>query len=279
MLPTIQLGNTSVTRLIVGGNPFSGNSHVNEALDWQMRDYFTTQRIKETLFRCQEHGINTMLLRGDMHIMRIIHEFRQDGGNLNWICMTGGEFWNYEGHIRQIMQYKPSAIYHHGSVTDALFKEKKYDELKKRISIIRDQGIPAGLGTHMPEVMEYAEEHDWGADFYMSCVYNLSLGSDRVSSSISGKANTGERFEEEDIPVMYEMIRRVPKPCLAFKILGATRRCTSQEQVRSAFIEAFENIKDTDAVVVGMFPQKEDQPALDSQYTLEAIQRADRMRG
>ena len=78
---------------------------------------------------------------------------------------------------------------------------------------------------------------------------------------------------------MYEMIRRVPKPCLAFKILGATRRCTSQEQVRSAFIEAFENIKDTDAVVVGMFPQKEDQPALDSQYTLEAIQRADRMRG
>lgn len=42
MLPTIQLGNTSVTRLIVGGNPFSGNSHVNEALDWQMRDYFTT---------------------------------------------------------------------------------------------------------------------------------------------------------------------------------------------------------------------------------------------
>ncbi|MBO5522039.1 MAG: hypothetical protein J5973_10260, partial [Eubacterium sp.] len=188
MLPTIQLGNTSVTRLIVGGNPFSGNSHVNEALDWQMRDYFTTQRIKETLFRCQEHGINTMLLRGDMHIMRIIHEFRQDGGNLNWICMTGGEFWNYEGHIRQIMQYKPSAIYHHGSVTDALFKEKKYDELKKRISIIRDQGIPAGLGTHMPEVMEYAEEHDWGADFYMSCVYNLSLGSDRVSSSISGKA-------------------------------------------------------------------------------------------
>ena len=151
--------------------------------------------------------------------------------------------------------------------------------LKERIRIIKDQGIPAGLGTHMPEVMEFAEEHDWGADFYMSCVYNLSLGGDRVSSSVSGKANTGERFEEEDIPVMYAMIRKVPKPCLAFKILGATRRCNSQEQVRFAFNEAFENIKDTDAVVVGMFPNKEDQPALDSQYTLEAIRRVEKKKG
>ena len=41
-----------------------------------------------------------------------------------------------------------------------------------------------------------------------------------------------------------------------------------------AFDEAFENIKDTDAVVVGMFPRNEDQPALDSLYTRQAIERA-----
>jgi len=274
MLPTIRLGENDITRLIVGGNPFSGNSHVNEELDWQMRDYFTTQKIKETLFRCQENGINTMLLRGDMHIMRIIHEFRQEGGNLNWICMTGGEFANFEGHINQIMQYKPCAIYHHGSVTDQLFKEKQYDELKNRIMIIKDKGIPAGLGTHMPEVIDYAETHNWGVDFYMASVYNLSLDSNRTSSAITGKANSGERFEEEDIPIMYEMIRKTQKPCLAFKILGASRRCGSQEEVQHAFNEAFENIKETDAVVVGMYPKNEDQPALNSMYTQMAIEHA-----
>ena len=123
----------------------------------------------------------------------------------------------------------------------------------------------------MPEVLEYAEEHNWGADFYMASVYNLSLDSDRVSSAITGKPNEGERFEESDIPVMYEMIRKTPKPCLAFKILGAGRRCTTQEEVRSAFHEAFANIKATDCVVVGMYPKNEDQAALDCQYTEEAI--------
>ena len=77
---------------------------------------------------------------------------------------------------------------------------------------------------------------------------------------------------------MYRMIRQVSKPCLAFKILGATRRCATQETVRAAFDEAFENIKDTDAVVVGMYPKNEDQPRLNSLYTEEAIRRAEALR-
>lgn len=33
MLPTIKIGDNDITRLIVGHNPFSGNSHVSEKLD------------------------------------------------------------------------------------------------------------------------------------------------------------------------------------------------------------------------------------------------------
>ena len=124
----------------------------------------------------------------------------------------------------------------------------------------------------MPEVIEYAEEHNWGVDFYMACVYNISK-TDRESSAITGKANGSEIFDEADIPIMYKTIRQTPKPCLAFKILGAGRRCDSQERVRNAFYEAFENIKDTDAVVVGVYPKCEDHIALNAQYTEEAIKR------
>lgn len=270
MLPTIKLGDTDITRLIVGGNPFSGNSHWSNELDWEMRDYFTTSKIKEILFHCMRCGINTMLLRGDMHIMRIIHEFRQEGGNLNWLAMTGGEFLSFDGHINQIMQYKPCAIYHHGSVTDVMFKKGEYDELKRRIQLIKSKGVPAGIGTHMPEVIEYAEEHNWGVDFYMACVYNISR-QDRVSSAITGKANNGEIFDDADIPIMYSTIRNTSKPCLAFKILGAARRCDTQEMVQYAFNEAFANIKSTDAVVVGVYPKDLDHVKLNCEYTLKAI--------
>jgi hypothetical protein len=269
-LPTVKLGDTDITRLILGGNPISGNSHWSADADREMREYFTVERIKRLLFRCEECGINSMLLRGDMHIMRLLLEYRAEGGRLNWIGMTGSEFLSFEGNVRQMMQYKPVAMYHHGSVTDSFFKSGRTDELRRRIDFIKSRGIPAGLGTHMPEVIEYAEEHEWGVDFYMACVYNISR-TDRVSSAITGGANVGEVFDEGDIPIMYRTIRRTPKPCLAFKILGAARRCSSQDSVRACFDEAFANIKDSDAVVVGMYPKTVDQAALNARYTAEAI--------
>ena len=58
---------------------------------------------------------------------------------------------------------------------------------------------------------------------------------------------------------MYDTIRRVPKPCMAFKILGATRRCGTPADIRNAFAEAYANIKPTDGVIVGMFPKICDQ--------------------
>jgi hypothetical protein len=200
----------------------------------------------------------------------MLREFRAEGGNMHWIAQTAPEHRSFEGNIRQMAEFGAIAIYHHGSVTDQLFKAGEYDEITRRLSLIRKTGLPVGLGTHMPQVIEYAEENHWDTDFYMACVYNLSRV-DRVSSVITGKANEGEPFFEEDIPVMYKTIRSVSKPCLAFKILGATRRCQTQETVKSAFAEAFRNIKNTDAVIVGMYPKEIDQMALNVSYTSEAI--------
>ncbi|MBQ6239221.1 MAG: hypothetical protein IJK56_02535 [Firmicutes bacterium] len=273
MLPTIKIGTLEVTRLIIGGNPFSGNSHVNSELSEAMRDYYTTARIKETLHRCEEFGINTMQLRGDAHIMRMIREFRAEGGKLNWIAQTAPEFLSFERNVREIVQAGANAIYHHGSTTDYLFKAGEYDELHRRLILLRETGLPVGLTTHMPEVIAYSEEHGWDVDFYMGCVYNIS-NTDRTSGTLSSVGGSMEAFYEEDIPLMYDRIRKTNKPCLAFKILGATRRCQSQETVRAAFQEAYREIKSTDGVVVGMYPKDIDQVKLNTAYAEEAIRLA-----
>ena len=270
MLQTVKIGSNDITRLIVGGNPFSGNSHVNDRLDWEMRRFYTSSKILEVLRHCEDCGINSMLLRGDMHIMRLIMEYRANGGTMNWIGMTGSEFLSYEGNVRQMVNYGAQAIYHHGSVTDELFKKGEFDELKRRVAFIKEMGLPAGLGTHMPEVIDYAEEHDWGVDFYMACIYNISR-TDRVSSAITGIANGTEIFDETDIPIMYKKIRETSKPCIAFKILGATRRCQSQDTVKHAIFEAYRNIKPCDMICIGVYPKDVDQVALDTQYAEEAM--------
>src|ERR1051326_4783445 len=110
-LPSISLGNLSVSRLIIGGNPFSGNSHTSAELDSQMLDYFTTNRIKETLFDCERHGITATLSRGDRHIIRTMREYWNDGGKLQWICQIASELADLKGHIRQVGASGASAIY------------------------------------------------------------------------------------------------------------------------------------------------------------------------
>src|ERR1051326_1058343 len=84
-LPTVRLGGVDVSRLIIGGNPFSGNSHMSSERDRDMLDYFTTERIKATLFECERQGLTTMQSRGDRHILRMLREYRNEGGTLHWI--------------------------------------------------------------------------------------------------------------------------------------------------------------------------------------------------
>ena len=258
MLPTVPFGPYQISRLIIGGNPFSGNSHVSREMDDEMMDYFNTENIKKTLFNCQREGVNTMQLRADRHLTRVIREYRMDSGTMQWIAQTCPELGDFGGSIRGIMGYKPIAIYHHGTIADNLFKAGDIDELKSRLAAIRATGAMVGLGTHMPELIEYADAHGLDVDFYMACVYNLSKVQ-RESSSVTGVANKGEPFDEEDRPLMYRAVRGTQKTCLVFKILGATRRSATPADVEGAFGEAFENIKANDAVVVGMFPKYSNQ--------------------
>jgi len=263
MLPTVKLGDTDITRLIVGGNPFSGNSHVSRELDIEMENFYTADKIKEVLFRCQEQGINAMQLRADRHIMRIIREFRNEGGKLNWIAMNAAELSSFENNVKAAADAGAVAVYHHGSFTDMFFKDKNYDEIRRRIDIIKKAGLPAGIGTHMPPVIEYAEEHDWGADFYMTCVYNI-MRYDRQSSTVTGKANEGEPFFEEDIPLMYEAVRKTKKPCIAFKIFAggqifAGKKESDYKEIALAMLkEVYANIKPNDIAALGVFQRDGD---------------------
>jgi len=233
-LPYIKLGKYEVSRLIVGGNPFSGNSHQSGQLSKEMRDYYTTERIKETLTECERCGINAIQARGDSHIMRMLNEYWNEGGKLRWIAQTASEMSSVPNNIRQIASSGAIACYHHGSKTDALFKEGKIDTVKDLISLMKDEGMPAGLGTHDPMIVRYAEDNNFGADFYMLAFYNSS--------------KRGEVYLPEDREAACKIIQEVKKPFLAFKIMAAGRN-----EPFEAFKYTYQHIKPIDAAVIGIF--------------------------
>ena len=272
MLPTIDFCGKKVTRLICGGNPLSGYSHVSREMDWEMVRYYTMPNVLALLDECWRHGINTVQTRGDRYMMRAYLEHRQNGGQMQWIAQTASEFADIKANINEIMRYEPIAIYNHGTHTDNCWHTGRMEEVHDVVRAIKDTGLPAGVGTHIPEVIEYIEEKDWEVDFYMACFYNLARQY-KSAPATQQDAYAKDQYPKADPPRMAAVLRAVPKPCLGFKILAAARNCSTEASLRSAFEFAFADIKPADAVVVGMFQKDRNQVAQNTSVVRDILGR------
>jgi hypothetical protein len=203
----------------------------------------------------------------------MILEYRERGGQMNWIAQTASEFASIEGNIYNIARMQPIAIYNHGSQTDNYWHEGRIEEIHDHVKMIKDRGLPAGVGSHIPEVIAYAEEHEWETDFYMCCFYNLARGY-KAAPATDQHAYERDRFPAEDPARMTAVMRQVPKPCIGFKIMAAGRNCATPESTRAAFEFALANIKDIDMVDVGMFPKYSNQIEENAGYVREILQGA-----
>ena len=159
------------------------------------------------------------------------------------------------------------AIAHHGEVTDRLFKEGRLDTVRPFLDRIREAGVLAGVSTHMPAVVETIESEGWDVDFYMTCVYERHRTRAELKELLGCvPIPLREVYLEEDPPRMFRAVRATERPCLAFKILAAGRLCDSPETVETAFRETFSQIKPNDAVIVGIYPEYEDQVAINAGF-------------
>ena len=225
-MPTVRLGDQTLSRLIVGGNPVSANSHVSNALSGEMRDYFTSANTKKLLAACERAGINTWQSRADRHIMRLLYEYRQEGGRIQWIAQTASEYGDLKRNLGEASALRPTGIYHHGSQTDKYWMSGRIDETREALKAIRQTGAQVGLGTHIPEVVDYAESKGWDFDFYMTCVYNLSR-TPQEAAKVAGRPVKGEYFHDPDREMMLQRVSKTAKPCLIFKVYAATRHAAT----------------------------------------------------
>ena len=256
-LPTIRLGDHEVTRLVVGANPISGFSYLGEAMNRQMREYYTRERVVELLSNCERAGINAHQFHDVGLMTGIIRTLREQGSKMKFICLHSGD------GIEQVLRDTgPIAIVHHGGVTDTLFRQGKSDQVHDFVKRVRDAGLLAGVSAHNPACIKRIADEGWQVDFFMTCFYYLTRTSEEVAKMPPGdamlKADSYTFFASDPL-AMTEVARQVKQPCLGFKILGAGRKCDSKQSVQEAFKFAFEHLKPIDGVIVGMYPRDQDQ--------------------
>jgi hypothetical protein len=271
MLPAISIASHRVTRLIVGSNPIYGYSHFNRLFDQHMTEWFTDERIVKLLLDCEHAGINTWQASYNTRMSEQFPKIRDAGCTIQWICLAAG--WHLEERFPDTPQgiasgmlkcvdaaarLKPIGIAHHGAATDRLFRARRLDLIKEFISRVHDLGLAAGISTHNPLILEELEAKGWSHDFYMTAFYYQTRRPEEFKKEF-GIEPVGEVYLASDPPRMCSVIRRVERPCLAYKVLAAGRRCQSAVQVRQAIEWAYQNIKPGDAVIIGMYPRFSDQ--------------------
>ena len=238
MLPTVQFCGLTVTRLIIGANPFGGYSHQSEARDVAMRTYYTVPRIHETWARAEAAGINTMITNNETpHVVQAVKEYLKAGGRLQWIAqMNCRSKPNPFDAIDEAIDIGCKALYVHGGLVDEFYQKQDEKTLRSWCDRARDKGIPAGVAGHDPQA------HLWVnrlgiADFHTVCFFNCG----------SVHAGHGEKFQLRDLAIATETVRAIQKPCIGYKIMAAGRI-----DAHMAFEYAFSHIKPGDVVNVGM---------------------------
>ena len=266
-MKTVDFFGTQVSKLILGDNPVHGHSYINDIIPGRdMLDYYGPDNFMNLLRRCEEVGINTYMGLANDYTLRVWRQYVQEGGQMNLMFQTYPSV-ELQNNIWQMMQYQPKAIYHQGGTLDYMVEMGQIDLVKERIKMIKDTGVPVGLGTHVPEVVIRSEEEDWGVDFYMTCLYNARKQQrGQQSGFITGKSKDLV-FYPDDKYEMFEVIKKVPKTCMVFKLLAGGQVFVGKDPseypqiIEKEFKEAYANMKPQDIGVIGVFQRDHDQLA------------------
>jgi len=264
-LPTIKLGDHEITRLVAGWNPIGGHSHTTLNMARFMREYFTVERTVEFLQKCESEGITAWQFDHTEKGIAAVQKMKEQGSKMKFICLHAERI--TDAPIKEVVANTgPIAMVHHGGVTDAKFRAGKSGEVHDFVKKVHDHGMLAGVSAHNPDNIKRIADEGWENDLFMTCFYYVSRTRE-MQEELTGKVTVGEPFFESDPAEMTAVVRQVDQPCLGFKILAAGRSCWSKHSVQKAFQFAFENIKPTDGVIVGMFPVYYDEVRDNAEHT------------
>ena len=87
-MPTVPFGPHTISRLIVGGNQQTGNSHQSTVMGMQMREYFTMDRTVEFLKDCWAQGINAWQANYSEKTRDVLARLHDEGVDMNLIPIS-----------------------------------------------------------------------------------------------------------------------------------------------------------------------------------------------
>ena len=241
-MPMGRIGNVKITRLICGGNLISTFAHSRDIVyvSSLLRNYFTDEKVMETLEICEETGINTAILRLDNHCIGLLKKYwNERGSHIQWIAQIKIKENDLTSEAKRAIDNGAVGAYVHGGVADSFVKDGKVDLLGKAVDFIKQNRVIAGVAGHSVEVPIACEKAGINPDFYMKTLHSHNYWSAKRQPE---NDNIWSQTPEKTI----EFMRNVKKPWIAYKVMAA-----GAIHPRDGFKYAYEN--GADFICAGMF--------------------------
>ncbi len=260
--PKGQIKGLEMSRMIMGGNLIGGWSHARDLIyvDKLVKAYHDDERVMQTLLLGERCGMNAILI--NPQLSRIINKYRHElGSNLKFISDCGIQSDFIKG-IEASIEGGADLLYCQGEITDRWVQEGRMADIAKGIDLIRQKGLPAGIGAHRIESIKACVEYGIQPDFWVKTLHHHNYWSARPGDSFRDNMYCFQ--PEETIRFMNDL----EAPWIAFKVLAAGA-LTPQDGFQYAFNNG------ADFICVGMY---DFQIVDDTNILLDVLSKVERTR-
>jgi hypothetical protein len=250
----------SISRLLMGGNLIGGWAHSRDLMyaSKLFTSYNSEAKIFETLELAQACGINTIQI--DPRSWEPIQKYNQQRTTKiqTMICVPLiADKAAMNDEIKRQVDLGATLIYSHGGTTDKhMMHGGSVEVIAQMVELIKDQGVPAGVGGHSLEMPIACEKNNVDPDFYVKTFHSDRYWSatpedgrleyDWMSrNSADHDANNDSMWcnNPEETAAFMETVE---KPWVAFKVMAA-----GAINPRIAFAHAYRH--GGDFIIAGMF--------------------------
>ena len=236
-LPQGRIGKVALSRMILGGNRMGGWAHARDLLyvSKLVKAYQHREKIFETLALAESCGINALLT--NPLLCGVVNDYWRNGGRIQFISDCGGA--NVLEMIQKSIDAGACACYIQGGVADRLVEEGNFELMAKALELIRNNGLPAGIGGHKLATIRRSVEMGLKPDFWMKTIHRLDYW-----SALPQPEHDNIWCEDPEATAAY--LRELKEPWIAFKVLAA-----GAIEPKIGFKHAFES--GADFICVGMY--------------------------
>jgi hypothetical protein len=266
-LPTGKLGKLNVSKIICGGNLIGGYAHSRDLMyvSSLLRNYFTPEKIFDTLELCEENGVNAIVSMPEEN--GILNRYwKERGGEMQWIAQCVPTKDDLTTNAKKSIDGGASAIVLIGNVGDEWTREGRVDLIGKFIDLIKQNGVTVGIGAHNIKVPIECEKAGIDTDFYLKTLHSNEYWSKRRPGQEKDVVDNYkiDNYWDKDPQKTIEVMSKIEKPWIAYKTLAA-----GAIPPKDGFKYAFEN--GADFICAGMFDFQVIEDVIIAKQTLDGI--------